>query len=135
MDHLTLLLLTLVGLLGLFAHDGQGQTFPPPPSGALSCSASGANWLTCDIAGTVLTVGAATGQTAHQVIGTCGSSTAFAACSLGIADLPGTLVTSALSLTSTALMTGAGSQGAQTTTTKLSGGVFSPTSDALRRSR
>jgi hypothetical protein len=104
-------------------------TFPPPAPGATSCTASGANWLTCTISGSTLTLGAATGQASHQVIGTCGSATSFGPCSLGIADLPGTLVTSASSLASTALMTGAGSQGAQTTTTRLSGGVFYPTTD------
>src|ERR1039457_5362131 len=118
-------------LVGLFAHIGRAQTavFPPPSPGASSCSATGANWLTCTISGSTLTLGAATGQTSHLVIGTCGSATSFGPCSLGIADLPGTLVTSASSLASTALMTGAGSQGAQTTTTRLSGGVFYPTTD------
>jgi len=97
--------------------------------GVTSCSATGANWLTCTISGGTLTLGAATGQISHQVIGTCGPAASFAPCSLGTADLPGTLVTSASSLTSTALMTGAGLQAAQTTTTKLSGGVFFPTTD------
>ena len=41
-----------------------------------------------------------------------------------------TCVTSASALASTALMTGAGSQAAQTTTTKLNGGVFFPTTDS-----
>src|ERR1022692_1224681 len=118
-------------LVGPFAHDGRAQSsvFPPPSPGARSCSAPGANWLTCMISGGALTLGAASGQASHQVIGTCGSATSFGPCSLGIADLPGTLVTSASSLASTALMTGAGSQGAQTTTTRLSGGVFYPTND------
>jgi len=98
--------------------------------GPTSCTATGANWLTCVISSNRLTISAATGQTSNQVIGTCGTATSFGPCSLGIADLPGTLVTSASSLTSAALMTGAGSQGAQTTTTKLNGGVFYPTTDS-----
>ena len=56
--------------------------------GATSCSAPGANWLTCTISGGSLTLGAATGQTSHQVIGTCGSATSFAPCSLVAGDLP-----------------------------------------------
>jgi hypothetical protein len=36
----------------------------------------------------VLTIGAATGQTGHQVIGTCGAATSFAPCSLTSAELP-----------------------------------------------
>lgn len=115
-----------------FAHDGRAQTVtsPRPLPGATSCSNPGANWLTCTISGQTLTLGAATGQTSHQVIGMCGSATSFAPCSLAVADLPGTLVTSASPLTSTALMTGAGSQGAQTGTMKLSAGVLFPTSDS-----
>ena len=113
-----------------FARDGRAQAFPPPSPGAISCSNPGANWLTCTISGPTLTLGAATGQAPHQVIGTCGSSTAFAPCSLGIADLPGTLITSASSLAGNAIMTGAGLQASQTTTTRLSGGVFSPTTDS-----
>jgi len=58
------------------------------PSGAASCSAPGANWLTCAISGSTLTLGAATGQTSHQVIGTCGSATSFGPCSLVAGDLP-----------------------------------------------
>src|ERR1039457_5846503 len=51
-------------------------------------------------------------------------------CSLGIADLPGTLVTSTSSLASNSIMSGAGSQASQTTTTRLSGGVFYPATDS-----
>ena len=121
----------LCGLLAVwFARDGRAQAFPPPSPGATSCSNPGANWLTCTISGQTLTLGAATGQAPHQVIGTCGSATSFAPCSLGIADLPGTLVTSASSLASNAIMSGAGSLAAQTTTTRLSGGVFFPTNDS-----
>src|ERR1035437_5763794 len=120
-------------LIGWFAHDGRAQgssVFPPPSGGATSCSAPGANWLTCTISGGTLTLGAATGQSSHQVIGTCGSATSFDPCSLGIADLPGTLVTSASSLAINGIMSGAGSQASQTTTTRLSGGVFFPTTDS-----
>ena len=38
--------------------------------------------------GGTLTLAAATGQTSHQVIGTCGSATSFAPCSLTLGDLP-----------------------------------------------
>ncbi|MGC9951654.1 MAG: hypothetical protein ABSF64_35320 [Bryobacteraceae bacterium] len=62
--------------------------FPPSSSGATSCSATGANWLNCTISGPILTLGAATGQTSHQVIGTCGSATSFAPCSLVAGDIP-----------------------------------------------
>jgi len=99
-----------------------------------SVSASCLTWITCPVATATttpaLTIGAASGQTPHQVIGTCGTATSFGPCSLEIADLPGTLVTSASSLVSTALMTGAGSQASQTTSTKLSGGVFFPSADS-----
>src|ERR1035438_6735497 len=191
-------------LNGWFAHVGRTQTavFPPPLPGASSCSNPGANWLTCSISGTTLTLGRPTQATPHQVIGTCDAATSFGPCALVAGDLPsislttgvtgtlqaaqepahtgdmtnaagslattvvglnGTLLsglssgllkittgtgalsiagsadilsacttclTSASSLTSTALMTGAGSQVAQTTTTKLNGGVFYPTTDS-----
>lgn len=57
-----------------------------------SLSASCQAWLACPIATPTttpaLTIGAATGQTSHQVIGTCGSATSFAPCSLTSAELP-----------------------------------------------
>jgi hypothetical protein len=66
-----------------------GQYIPPGSSGgAASCSAAGANWLTCTISGGTLTLGAATGQTSNQVIGTCGSATSFGPCALTSAELP-----------------------------------------------
>ena len=74
-------------LAGWFANVGRPQTavFPPFSLGATSCSNPGANWLTCSISGTTLTAG---GQPPHQVLGTCGSATAFAPCSLVAGDLP-----------------------------------------------
>src|ERR1039458_8961279 len=77
-------------LAGWFAHVGRTQTavFPPLLPGASSCSNPGANWLTCSISGTTLTLGAATGQTPHQVIGTCGAATSFGPCALVAGDLP-----------------------------------------------
>ena len=49
-------------------------------------------WLTVSgspvTASGTLTFAAASGQTSHQVIGTCGSATSFAPCSLVLADLP-----------------------------------------------
>jgi hypothetical protein len=115
---------------GWFACRAQTATFPPPASGVTpTCGSFGAAWLTCSFAGGALVLNAATGQTTHMVIMT-GTGTSFGPGALGIADLPGTVVTSASSLISGALMTGAGSQGAQTTTTKLTGGVFFPTTDS-----
>lgn len=78
-------------LVGLSVHDGKaqfgGSVFPAPSPGASSCSATGANWLTCTISGSTLTLGAAAGQTSHQVIGTCGSATAFGPCQPACSDL------------------------------------------------
>lgn len=57
-----------------------------------SCDSSGANWITCTVntptntPAFVLTP--TTGQTSHKVIGTCGSATTFAPCSLAAADIP-----------------------------------------------
>jgi len=117
-------------LIAGLAQAGRAQTasFPPPAGGATSCSATGANWLTCSISGATLTLGAANGQAPHEVLMT-GTGASFGPGTLGIADLPSTVVTSAGSLTGNGIMTGAGSQGAQTATTKLSGGVFFPTAD------
>src|ERR1022692_4576133 len=64
-----------------------GQQFPPASGGSTSCSAPGANWLTCGISSNVLTLGAATGQTPHQDIGT-GSGTSFGPVALVAGDLP-----------------------------------------------
>ena len=80
----------LCAFLSFFAHDGRAQSsnvFPPPSGGATSCSAPGANWITCTISGSTLTLGAAIGQTSHQVIGT-GSGSSFGPISLTSADLP-----------------------------------------------
>src|ERR1019366_4568714 len=62
-------------LAGWFAHVGRTQTavFPPLLPGASSCSNPGANWLTCSISGTTLTLGAAT---------------SFGPCALVAGDLP-----------------------------------------------
>jgi hypothetical protein len=57
-----------------------------------SISATCLSWLTCPVATATTTpalaIGAATGQTSHQVIGTCGSATAFGPCALVAGDLP-----------------------------------------------
>ena len=51
------------------------------------------SWLTPSVTNStttpVLALAAATGQTSHKVIGTCGTATAFAPCTLVAADLPG----------------------------------------------
>lgn len=65
-----------------------GQYIPPGGGGVTSCATPGANWLTCAISSGTLTLGVATGQTSHQVIGTCGSATSFSPCSLVAGDLP-----------------------------------------------
>ena len=61
-----------------------------PPAGATSCSITGASWLTCNLNGGVLTIGSATGQTAHQVLGT-GPGSSFGPISLTTSDLPPTV--------------------------------------------
>src|SRR6202142_727515 len=73
-----------------FAPHAKPQGFGvfPPSSGATSCTAPGANWLTCTISGSTLTLGAASGHGSHQGIGTCGSATTFAPCPLVAGDLP-----------------------------------------------
>ena len=57
-----------------------------------SVSGSGPSWLTWTIATPTttpaITLAPTTGQTSHQVIGTCGSATTFAPCSLVAGDLP-----------------------------------------------
>jgi hypothetical protein len=86
MNHGILWLLSLVVLAGGIAA-GQITQTPSPLGGATSCSAAGANWLACTISGSTLTLGATTGQAAHQVIGTSSGST-FGPISLTSADLP-----------------------------------------------
>jgi hypothetical protein len=56
---------------------------------ATRCDTTGANWLTCAISGSTLTLGTAVGQTSNQVIGTCGSATSFGPCQLACSDLSG----------------------------------------------
>ncbi len=56
--------------------------------GVSSCSATGANWLSCAITTGNLNLTATTGQASHQVIGTCGFTASFAPCSLTSAELP-----------------------------------------------
>jgi hypothetical protein len=64
---------------------------------SVSCGTFGASWLSCSFNNPsttpALVLNAATGQTSHQVIGTCGSGTSFAPCSLVLADLPSSLFT------------------------------------------
>src|ERR1039457_1632952 len=116
-------------LVGLFAHIGRAQTavFPPPSPGASSCSATGANWMTCTISGSTLTLGAATGQTSHLVIGTCGSATSFAPCSLVAGDLPSiplsTGVTGTLPVANLPAPAGGGPPGGLAALTSSTGGL------------
>ncbi len=64
-----------------------------------SFSGSGPSWLTWTVATPTttpaVTLAPTTGQTSHQVIGTCGSGTIFVPCNLLAADLPSTAVTPA----------------------------------------
>ena len=57
-----------------------------------SVSATCLAWLNCPIATATTTpalaIGAASAQTSHQVIGTCGSATSFGPCPLTLSDLP-----------------------------------------------
>ena len=57
-----------------------------------SVSASCLPWLTCPVSTATttpaLTIGAATGQTSHQMIGTCGKATSFGPCALVAGGLP-----------------------------------------------
>jgi len=88
--HLRRSTIVLVAVLVcLLSRDcrAQGITFYPPVTGATSCSATGVNWLTCAISNSALTLGAATGQTPHLVIGTCGAGTSFGPCQLACSDL------------------------------------------------
>src|ERR1017187_3138000 len=74
---------------GTWVQSGGGGTVTK-----VSCNSSfGVNWLTCSFGNSttvtpVLNLTATTGQTSHQVLGTCGSATSFAPCSLVAGDLP-----------------------------------------------
>lgn len=72
-----------------------------------TCNGSfGVNWLTCTFGGSttvtpVLQLSPATGQTSHKVIGTCGSATTFAPCSLVAEDIPSLNYQAPITLTTT----------------------------------
>src|ERR1039458_2349075 len=74
---------------GTWVQSGGGGTVTK-----VSCNSSfGVNWLTCSFGNSttvtpVWTLTATTGQTSHQVLGTCGSATSFAPCSLVAGGLP-----------------------------------------------
>lgn len=86
----------------LLIYDGtawETMTIGNPPSGGIggtvtSVGMSSLSWIT--ISGSPVTTSGtftaapATGQTSHQVIGTCGSATTFTPCSLVQGDLPAT---------------------------------------------
>jgi len=86
-DHWRFLVAALSLLTLVCVAKGQSVAVFPPPS-APTCGSFGASWLTCGFAGGALSIGAASGQTSHRVIGTCGSATSFAPCSLVAGDLP-----------------------------------------------
>jgi hypothetical protein len=87
---------------GAFTFTGAGVsctsttcTFSGTGSGVTSVAMTAPSWLS--VAGSPVTttgtlaVTAATGQTSHKVIGTCGSATSFGSCSLVAGDLPATI--------------------------------------------
>jgi hypothetical protein len=90
MRHCALTVLSYSVLCFILCPPLKSQTgvFPPPSGGVTFCSSSGADWLTCNVNVSALSIGAATGQTPHQVVGTCGSATSFGPCSLTSAELP-----------------------------------------------
>jgi hypothetical protein len=108
----------------------QTAVFPPVSGGATSCSNPGANWLICSISGSTLTLGAATGQTAHKVIGTCGSATSFGPCSLVAGDLPAiplaTGVTGTLPAANLPAPAGGGPPGGVAAITAATAGINTP---------
>ncbi len=65
---------------------------------------SGPAWLTWTISNPTtapaISLAATTGQSSHQVIGTCGSATIFGPCALVAADLPATTVFSSINTVS-----------------------------------
>ena len=73
---------------------GDGTWATPPGQGTVTNFSVAAlpNWLTSSVATSTttpaLTIGAATAQTSHEVIGTCGSATSFAPCALVGGDIP-----------------------------------------------
>jgi hypothetical protein len=96
-------------ITGPFTFTGSGVncsgttcTFTDTSTGITSIAWVVPSWLTMTPTpftsnGTV-TIAAATGQTSHQVLGTCGSATSFGPCALVAADLPpaaGTITTGA----------------------------------------
>ncbi len=81
-----------------FLSSTDWTTFNSKGSGTVtSFSGSGPSWLTWTVATATttpaVTLSPTTGQTSHQVIGTCNTATIFAPCSLVAGDLPSTAVT------------------------------------------
>lgn len=124
---LLLMLPSVVVFVSLFVTSSHGQNIGGYTGGGGTVSSVGLtlpSWLSVagsPVTGTgTLAVTAATGQTAGQVLGTCGAATSFAPCILGVSDLPGTLVTSAGALPSGACVVGAGLQAVSATTANCS---------------
>ena len=118
--------LTTLGSSGAATFDGAVLNIPIYSGGGSTGTVTSVawptipSWLTVTISNPTtaasISVVPTTAQTSHQVIGTCGSATTFAPCALVLADLPSGTVTvvGAGNLTSTALVTGGGTQTLQT---------------------
>ncbi len=102
---------TGAGIVGLFSGcsgtqylGADGACHAAGTGTVTTFSGSGPSWLTWTVSNPTTTPAASlaptTGQSSHQVIGTCGSATAFSPCALVAADLP-TLSTTVNSTTCT----------------------------------
>ena len=81
---------TATGYPGTWTNGDSGGTGTVTSVG---CGTFGASWLNCSFGSSttttpILVLSAATGQTPHQVIGTCGLATTFGPCALVASDLP-----------------------------------------------
>lgn len=116
-------------LIAVFCAAASAQVFPPVTNAGTvtgaSCSTAAAGFLACQVntptTNPAIVLSYATGQTAHQVMGTCGSATSFAPCALGLTDLP-----AGLGLTASPL-----SQFAATTSAQIAGVISDETGTGL----
>ena len=77
---------------GYLLWTGSAWAFSSPTGGVTSVGLTAPSWFTVSsspVTGSgTIAITAATGQSSHQVIGTCGSATSFGPCALVAADLP-----------------------------------------------